>query len=143
MMLEALRRNNLDAEFIQSRYGDVFREFYGKATPEPVSDSIPERSPLQRMLAKPPAEIPRAVYLRAKRLVYKDGGSPQTTGERVQWMYDRVSLRLLLENQGFRDFSVKTHAESGIVGWERYDLDRSNYGNYGIDPSVYVEAKKP
>jgi hypothetical protein len=58
-------------------------------------------------------------------------------------MYDRVSLQLLLEIQGFRNFSVKSHAESDIVGWERYNLDRSNYGDYGIDPSVYVEVKRP
>jgi hypothetical protein len=58
-------------------------------------------------------------------------------------MYDRVSLRLLLEGRGFEKASVKSCSESDIVGWERYNLSRSNYGNYAIDTSVFVEAKKP
>ena len=144
-MLEALRREDLDAEFVQQRYGDVFREFCGKATPAPdaESESVPERNALQGLLAKSPAEIPVAIYRNAKRFLHKDKDGPQATGERVKWMYDRVSLRLLLEGQGFEGFSVKSHAESDIDGWERYNLDQSNYGDYGIDPSVYVEVKKP
>jgi predicted SAM-dependent methyltransferase len=142
-MLEALRRDDLDTEFIQERYGDVFREFYGRATPQPVSESVPARNPMQRLLAKPPAEIPAAICRRVKRFLCEKKGNPTTTGERVRWMYDRVSLRLLLEGVGFEKFSIKSHAASDIVGWERYQLDRSNYGDYGIDPSIYVEVKKP
>ena len=146
-MGEALRREDLDFEFIQERYGDVFRQFYGKATPEYQCEAepVPQRNLIRRLLAKPPAEIPVAIYLKAKRCLRKnkDTYGPHKTGESVKWMYDRVSLRLLLEGCGFEDFSVKSHAESDIVGWERYDLDRSNYGDYGIDPSVYVEVKKP
>jgi predicted SAM-dependent methyltransferase len=142
-MLEALLRHDLDAEFIQERYGDVFREFYGKATPDPAGQSTVRRNTIQRLLAKPPAEIPTAMYRNVKRLLRPDKDDPVSTGERVRWMYDRVSLRLLLEGRGFEKFSVKSHADSDIVGWERYGLDRSNYGDYGIDPSVYVEARKP
>lgn len=153
-MLEALRREDLDVEFIEERYGDVFREFYGKATPAPEGEpeSIPKRSRIRRLLAKSPAEIPAAVYLKTKQFFqsllrrYSEtpaAGDLQQTRESVKWMYDRLSLRLLLESRGFKEFSVKTHCDSDIVGWERYNLDRSNYGDYGIDPSVYVEAKKP
>jgi predicted SAM-dependent methyltransferase len=142
-MLEALLQKDLDVEFIEKRYGDVFRELYGKATPDPANESPSHRNAFQRLLAKPPAEIPAAIYRKAKRFLHPDRDDPQSTAERVKWMYDRVSLRLLLEGHGFEKFSVKNHAESDIVGWERYDLDRSNYGDYGIDPSVYVEARKP
>ncbi len=142
-MLEALLRKDLDVEFIQERYGDVFRELYGKATPDPAGESSSYQNAFQRLLAKTPAEIPTAIYRKAKQFLYPDKNDPHSTGERVKWMYDRVSLQLLLEGHGFEKFSVKNHAESDIVGWERYDLDRSNYGDYGIDPSVYVEARKP
>ena len=65
---------------------------------------------------------------------------PRKTRESNLWTYDRFSLRLLLEGQGFKKFSVKSYAESDIVGWERYQFDRSNHGDHSIEPSVYVEA---
>ena len=153
-MLEALTREDLDVEFIEERYGDVFREFYGKATAEPENEAgnTPHRSALRRLLAKPPAEIPSVIFRKVKTAVSSRlrgrqpaavQNDPRLMGERVKWMYDRVSLRLLLENRGFENASVKNCAESDIVGWERYHLSRSNYGDYAIDPSVFVEAKKP
>jgi len=153
-MLEALQRPDLDVEFIAERYGDVFREFYGRATAEPENGGgdVAQRSALRRLLARPLAEIPAVILRKVKTVV----GSrlrgrqeatvhdhPRQTGERVKWMYDRVSLRLLLEGRGFEKASVKGCAESDIVGWERYRLDQSSYGNYAIDPSVIVEARKP
>jgi hypothetical protein len=97
-------------------------------------------------------EIPAAIYWKVKTVVNSRRRArqqaavrddPRKTGERVKWMYDRVSLRLLLEGRGFENASVKGCAESDIVGWERYNLSRSNYGDYAIDSSVFVEAKKP
>ena len=153
-MLDALRREDLDVEFIEERYGDVFREFYGKATadPEPEAGDGARGSALRRLLARPPAQIPAVVFRKVKAVLGSRLGSsqeadaqhhPSKTGERVRWMYDRVSLRLLLEGRGFESASVKGCAESDIIGWDRYNFDRSNYGDYEIDPSVFVEAKKP
>jgi hypothetical protein len=65
---------------------------------------------------------------------------PHQTRESNLWTYDQLSLRVLLEGQRFKKFSVKSYAESDIVGWERYDLDRSNHGHHSIEPSIYVEA---
>jgi predicted SAM-dependent methyltransferase len=153
-MLEALQCQDLDVEFIEERYGDVFRQFYGKATAEPEAEAgdVTRGSALRRLLARPPAEIPAAVYRKAKTVVSSRlrprqhaaaQNDPHKTGERVKWMYDRVSLRLLLEGRGFENAAVKGCAESDIVGWERYNLSRSKYGDYAIDPSVFVEARKP
>ncbi len=153
-MLEALQSEDLDIEFIEERYGDVFREFYGRATAEPENGAgdVAQRSALRRLLAVPPVEIPAVIVRKVKTVVSSRlrprqsaavRDHPRQTGERVKWMYDRVSLRLLLEGRGFEKVSVKNCAESDIVGWERYNLSRSNYGDYAIDPSVFVEAKKP
>ncbi len=151
-MLDALQRPDLDVEFIEERYGDVFREFYGKATAEPKNGAVTHKGALGRLLARPPAEIPGVFFRKVKAAVGSRLGGrresddqyhPSKTGERVRWMYDRVSLRLLLESRGFEKASVKSCAESDIVGWERYSFDRSNYGDYAIDPSVFVEARKP
>jgi len=153
-MLEALQRHDLDVEFIEERYGDVFREFYGKATAEPGNGAggVTHGSAFGRLLARPPAEIPAVIYRKVKTAVGSRlrgqqeaalRNHPRETGERVKWMYDRVSLRLLLEGRGFEKASVKSCTASDIVGWERYNLSQSNYGDYAIDPSVFVEAKKP
>jgi predicted SAM-dependent methyltransferase len=153
-MLEALQRKDLDVEFIEEVYGDVFREFYGKATPEPKNGTgdAAHGSALGRLLARPPAEIPAVIVRKVKTIVGSrlrgreeigPHNDPGKTGERVRWLYDRVSLRLLLEGLGFEKASVKTCAESDIAGWERHNLDQSSYGDYAIDSSVFVEARKP
>jgi predicted SAM-dependent methyltransferase len=152
-MLETLQRPDLDVEFIEERYGDVFREYYEKATAEPGYEAGNVRgSALGRLFIRPPGEVPAVIFRKVKtairsRLPNREAVAfndhPCQTGERVRWMYDRVSLRLLLESQGFEKASVKSCAESDIIGWERYNLDQSNYGDYAIDPSAFVEAKKP
>ena len=43
-------------------------------------------------------------------------------------MYDRLSLRMLLEGAGFLDVRQADHDSSGIQGWSEYDFDRSNIG---------------
>jgi hypothetical protein len=71
------------------------------------------------------------------------GGDPRRSGEANKWMYDRLSLKLLLEAQRFKQYSVKNFRDSEIKNWERYDFDRSNYGDYPLEPSVYIECRKP
>ena len=39
-------------------------------------------------------------------------------------------------------YAVKTYKTSDIDKWERFQLDRSNFGDYAIEPSLYVEAKR-
>ena len=68
---------------------------------------------------------------------------PRVTKEAVQWMYDRLSLRLLLERAGFQDVRQMDHVSSNIPGWSGYDFDRSTKGDYPLDPSVYMEGRKP
>jgi hypothetical protein len=63
--------------------------------------------------------------------------------ESVRWMYDRLSLRLLFEQAGFQDVRQMDHLSSSIAGWSVYDFDRSNNGDYPLDPSVYMEGRKP
>ena len=65
------------------------------------------------------------------------------TKEAVRWMYDRLSLRLLLEHVGLENVRQVDHLTSSIPRWSEYDFDRSNNGNYPLDPSVYCEGAKP
>jgi hypothetical protein len=59
-------------------------------------------------------------------------------------MYDRVSLKLLLEEAGFVDYKVCRFDESRIPDWDRYRLDHAREGDKPRKPdSLFVEATKP
>ena len=65
----------------------------------------------------------------------------RSQGEIHQWMYDRYSLRRLLEQAGFKNVQVKIAFESQITDWEKFDLDGSN-GILRKPDSLFVEAIK-
>jgi predicted SAM-dependent methyltransferase len=62
-------------------------------------------------------------------------------GEIHQWMYDRYSLKRLLENSNFSRVEVKTAKESNIENWEGFQLDIIQ-GEVRKPDSLYVEAFK-
>ncbi len=147
LMLERARRGHFDSNYAHERYGDVFNEF---CQPPPSEQPEPGKALGERITSKSLRDLPRTIYrkmndavfgLLQRRKARQLGGDPRKMKESNLWTYDRLSLRLLLEKQGFKQFSVKSYAESDIVGWERYDLDRSNHGDHAIEPSLYVEAR--
>lgn len=66
----------------------------------------------------------------------------RSRGEIHQWMYDRFSLKRLLEQAGFVDIKTCTPTESRIPEFERYSLDALN-GIARKPDSIYIEASKP
>jgi len=56
-------------------------------------------------------------------------------------MYDRYSLKKILEDVGFKDIHVKSAFESIIPEWKSFNLDGSN-GIVRKPDSLYVEAIK-
>jgi len=69
-------------------------------------------------------------------------GDARSKGETHQWMYDRVSLRVKLENAGFKDVIVHSFDTSGYALWNEVGLDRDGDKPYKPE-SLYVEAVKP
>lgn len=84
------------------------------------------------------------VYLIAGKTAYKSFkvGSFRASGEVHQWMYDRYSLKRLLEKAGFVDVKICTANESRIPEYEKYSLDVLN-GIVRKPDSLYIEASKP
>jgi predicted SAM-dependent methyltransferase len=147
LMLETAGRGHFDSNYAHERYGDVFDEFHQPPSPERPE---PDKTLRERITPKSLTDLPRALHRKVnasifswlqRRKAHKLNGDPRKMKESNLWTYDRLSLRLLLEKQGFKQFSVKSYTESDIVGWERYDLDRSNHGDHAIEPSLYVEAR--
>ncbi|MBA3704730.1 MAG: methyltransferase domain-containing protein [Bacteroidetes bacterium] len=68
-------------------------------------------------------------------------GKFRLEGEIHQWMYDRYSLKRLLENSGFKNAEVKIGFESGIPEWKKYNLDGKDNVLRKPD-SLFMEATK-
>jgi predicted SAM-dependent methyltransferase len=69
-------------------------------------------------------------------------GDARQRGETHQWMYDRVNLRPLLENAGFRELRIVDFRTSSIPNWNSIGLDRNEHGDEYIPGSLYVEAPR-
>ncbi len=68
-------------------------------------------------------------------------GKYRMSGEVHQWMYDRFSLKRLLENNGFTNVEITTPFESKIANWAKYELDVGN-GNVHAPNALYMEGIK-
>lgn len=66
----------------------------------------------------------------------------RNSGEVHQWMYDRFSLKRLLEQAGFVDIKICAATESRIPEYEKYSLDALK-GVTRKPDSMYIEASKP
>jgi predicted SAM-dependent methyltransferase len=68
-------------------------------------------------------------------------GEFRAGGEVHKWMYDRVSLKILLESFGFEQVEVKDANTSNVKDWESFELD-SKKGVVFKPDSLFVEAIK-
>ena len=150
-MIDAIKVGYYQEDYLKERYGDVYQEFIPQK-----ERMISEQIRSQRAGETNQAQKRRTFFEKLKRKIrqkryqfrlkivnHKLKEDPRKTLEFNKWMYDRLSLKFLMEQAGFADYQVKTHKESGIKNWERYLLDQSNFGDHAIEPSVYVEGKKP
>jgi len=68
--------------------------------------------------------------------------NPARTGELHRWMYDDISLGLLMENAGFSDVKRMSHIESRVPHWETYCLDNNSDSSAYMPKSIWMEAIK-
>jgi SAM-dependent methyltransferase len=64
-------------------------------------------------------------------------------GELHRWMYDRVSLRRLLQERGLIEVAQVTAHESRIEGFAAFRLDVTEANEVRRPDSIFVEAVKP
>lgn len=70
-------------------------------------------------------------------------GDARRRGETHQWMYDRVSLSVLLSKLGFQNITIQSYNTSIIPNWIAYGLDMDENGNPHKQKSLYIESEKP
>ncbi len=152
LMVEAIKNNHYDPEYSKTRYGDVFEEFYlpppqkkksQKVIPNPnwkqkIKNSFPVRK-IKGAVRK----INSFYQDKTKEKHQEISQNPRKSKEINLWMYDRLSLQRLLNKIGFREITQQSYKSSQISNWEKYNFDQSNFGDNAIEPSLYMEGKKP
>jgi SAM-dependent methyltransferase len=117
----------MSEENLRRAYGDALGAI-AVATKSPLS-------PLKPTLRQRVKEAARILLRR--RWVHET----HATREAHLWIYDRFSLPRLLSAAGFSDIRVVGPDVSAIPGWERWALDRSEFGAHPFEPSLTVEAR--
>jgi hypothetical protein len=84
------------------------------------------------------------VYCIAGKMAFQSyrKGLFRDSGEIHQWMYDRYSIKRLLNQTGFAHVKICTAEESRILDYETYSMDTLN-GVVRKPDSLFVEASKP
>ena len=137
-----------DRSFVRSRIGVEADGFWAPRQALPGTyqlNTLVQKFRLGKLLKRLREKLAGwLVYLVAGKAAYKNFkmGSFRASGEIHQWMYDRYSLKRLLENAGFVDVKICTANESSIPEYEKYSLDVSN-GSARNPDSLYIEASKP
>ena len=150
-MIGAIKANNFDMNYLKERYGDVSAEFHldkARAIEEKIRAQVnaenAEDSAGRPLFKKIKGKIRHKLYQkRLQKAIRAHNWDPRKMLEANKWMHDRLSLRLLMEEAGLIEYRIKDYKTSDIQDWGRFQFDKSNFGDNAIEPSLYVEARKP
>jgi len=139
-MVEAIKAGHFNEDYLKERYGDVYTEFNAAMAKE-----LEEKIAAQRQAERTTATAPRSIaYERELEKIQQHmNWDPRRMLEFNKWMYDRLSLGILIKDGGLIEYRVKDYKSSDIKNWDRYQFDRSNHGDHPIEPSLYAEGRKP
>ncbi|MFX0199791.1 MAG: glycosyltransferase [Candidatus Hodarchaeota archaeon] len=128
-MLKYCRQKRLSAaEFVVERLGSELFSILSSMPNIDKSTSISESV----------EDLVQATELDALKI-----GQFRLSGETHQWMYDRYSLKVLLEEAGFHDIEACPADESSIPNFSSYLLDIEEDGWVCKPGSLFMEARKP
>jgi ubiquinone/menaquinone biosynthesis C-methylase UbiE len=145
MMNFLIDPNIANKDFVRYRIGAEAEKFW--------EAQILPKSLWERITAKKPSWfIQKIRFIIAKLLVFMVAGNEamqafeegvlRNSGEIHRWMYDRYSLRRLLQQTGFVDVRVCPADESRILDFNSYSLDVVE-GKVRKPDSLFMEGIKP
>lgn len=138
--------NITNKDFVKYRIGNEAENYWN-------SEKTKEKKSIwQKIISKKPLWfIQQSRIMLAKTLVTLIAGNQNSnaftegvfrnSGEIHRWMYDRFSLKRLLESVGFQEVKVCSAMESQIPNFNEYNLD-SIEGKVRKPDSLFIEAKK-
>jgi len=138
-MLQTIKNGEFNRDYLFSRNGEELEFLLNSQTNKEAVSNPNLQNKIINFLKK------GHLFGRLKNLVinFFKSSNPQKSGEAHRWMYDRLDLRLLLEEIGFKDFRIVKYNESRILDWNKYNLDKAQGGDYPRKPdSLFVEAIK-
>jgi SAM-dependent methyltransferase len=126
-MLKYWKQNPMPAEaFVIERLGHEVRRALEVLRQSPALGSSPAPAPEVKFSRLDPTAVAK----------FRDGG------EVHKWMYDRYSLRRLLEQCGFTDARVCKADESRIPNFNTYLLDVDEHGAVRKPDSLFMESQR-
>jgi predicted SAM-dependent methyltransferase len=141
-MWDAIQRGYYDSEYAKERFEDVFEEFLPRPAQKTAAPRVvPPRPPWLRAIRRIAGRAYRSAAAKLQAKPQAAPIDPRRSFEADKWLHDRLSLRICLEQAGFRDYRVKDFRSSDIPGWDRFQLDKSKSGDHALEPSIYVEAR--
>lgn len=153
MAVYLFREHIPNLEFVLERYGTQAKNLIeagqlGRQKPQPIL--VPERQP-KRLLKHIYRFLRYSAYRQESLLELLLGkeysalqiGRFRQSGEVHQWMYDRYSLALLLEQCGLENVVQRTATESYIPDWTSFNLDTELDSTVYKPDSLFMEAIKP
>jgi predicted SAM-dependent methyltransferase len=114
-------------ELIEKRLGKEASQWLNEADKNFISGEIP-------LTNEQVFQVPNT--LTENEVVFRN------CGEVHKWMYDRISLRALLDEAGFHDLRVCRATESRIPNFNSYLLDSDENGKTRKPDSLFMEGRK-
>lgn len=110
-------------EYAKSRHREAIHELFDQMVRDEASGTS-QQKPFVRLV---------------ERLIR---GDATKSGELHRWMYDKYSLKDLIEIADFRNISIREASSSAIYGWEGYYLDTNEDGSIYKPNSLFMEGRK-
>jgi len=135
-------------QIVRSRSGGEMLEYW-KQNPMPAEEFVIERvgSEVLNVLKQIRVPSPSGKSEKKTEATGRDNdpvsiGTFRLSGEVHQWMYDRYSLKRLLEDTGFRDVRKCEAGNSSIPNFTGYLLDQEPDGSVRKPDSLFMEGSK-
>jgi|GEM_PF-2354816 len=143
-MIEAILAPNIDLNYLKHLNGDSLTFMLDSNLAGQLTDSVKKPTYFNGRAAPLSFRLKKLGFGVLRKIILKFSALPaiEINNERNRWLYDHISLSGLYTQTGFHEVVVQDFKTSSIEGWDRYNYDGSIFGDYPLEPSLYVEGKK-
>lgn len=135
-MLTVIENGNFNEDYILSRNGEDIKYLLNLKDSRSKNVSLKIKNKIINLLRK-------ENFFNKFIVNFIKKANPKKSGEIHKWIYNKLDLKILLENSGFKNFKIMKYNKSRILNWNRYALDKARNENRPRKPdSLFVEAIK-